>query len=130
MPRLQTLKPRVQQLRSRLAQSIQPGSWRSSDMSSSQRGYGYKWQQARADYLRAHPYCVMCLADLGMDGLDNASVVIACAERGAPLPIATVVDHRIPHRGYQALFWDRNNWQALCAGHHNRDKQRDEAAGE
>jgi 5-methylcytosine-specific restriction protein A len=32
---------------------------------------------------------------------------------------ATVVDHIIPHRGNQRLFWDQNNWQALCKRHHD-----------
>ncbi len=32
---------------------------------------------------------------------------------------ATVVDHIIPHRGDQKLFWDENNWQGLCEHHHN-----------
>ncbi len=38
---------------------------------------------------------------------------------------ARVVDHVIPHRGDQQLFWDvEGNWQGLCFPHHNRDKQR------
>jgi len=24
-------------------------------------------------------------------------------------------DHVVPHRGDMRLFWDANNWQALCA---------------
>lgn len=28
--------------------------------SSTQRGYGYKWQQFRKDYIRRHPYCCKC----------------------------------------------------------------------
>jgi len=39
---------------------------------------------------------------------------------GAP---ATVVDHRIPHRGDKRLFWDRNNWEPLCASCHSGHKQ-------
>ncbi len=39
---------------------------------------------------------------------------------------ATVVDHIKPHRGDPKLFWDQENWQALCARHHDRDKQREE----
>jgi 5-methylcytosine-specific restriction protein A len=27
---------------------------------------------------------------------------------------ATVLDHRIPHRGDPVLFWDEANWQGLC----------------
>ena len=33
---------------------------------------------------------------------------------------ATVVDHVIPHRGDQKLFWDEDNWQALCKSCHDR----------
>ena len=33
---------------------------------------------------------------------------------------ATVVDHIIPHRGDQKLFWDQNNWQALCKSCHDK----------
>jgi 5-methylcytosine-specific restriction enzyme A len=30
------------------------------------------------------------------------------------------VDHIIPHKGNQKLFWDTKNWQSLCEMHHNR----------
>jgi 5-methylcytosine-specific restriction endonuclease McrA len=43
---------------------------------------------------------------------------------------ATVVDHRVPHQGDQALFWDRSNWAALCQTHHNSTKQREEKQGQ
>lgn len=33
---------------------------------------------------------------------------------------ATVVDHIIPHRGDQKLFWDQRNWQSLCKQCHDR----------
>jgi len=32
---------------------------------------------------------------------------------------ATDVDHIVPHRGDQRLFWDESNWQALCHRHHS-----------
>jgi len=67
--------------------------------SSSDRGYGYKWQQARTGWLRKHPLCERC----------RPAVVIA-----------TVVDHIQPHRGDKELFWDRDNWQSLCKGCHDR----------
>ncbi|WP_323784771.1 HNH endonuclease signature motif containing protein [Thalassovita sp.] len=41
---------------------------------------------------------------------------------------ATVVDHIKAHRGDERLFWDRTNWQPLCAPCHNRHKQRQERA--
>lgn len=43
---------------------------------------------------------------------------------------ASVVDHIVPHKQDQRLFWDsENNWQSLCAAHHNRDKQQIERRG-
>nr|WP_307877464.1 MULTISPECIES: HNH endonuclease [unclassified Rhizobium] len=41
---------------------------------------------------------------------------------------ASVVDHIIPHRGDQALFWHHANWQPLCAPCHNSVKQRQECS--
>jgi HNH endonuclease. len=107
MPKLTTLKSSVPMLDARRLQTIHAGSWRTSQQTSAQRGYGYKWQQARAQFLREHPLCVMCQAVGRVEA-------------------ATVVDHVTPHRGDQSLFWRRSNWQPLCATHHSRDKQREE----
>lgn len=65
------------------------------------RGYGSKWQTARAAFLKKHPLCCRC------------------AETGHVVA-ATVVDHIEPHRGDKALFWDRSNWQPLCKTCHDR----------
>lgn len=65
-----------------------------------EKGYGSRWQKARAVYLHSHPLCVRCLA------------------KGRYVK-ATVVDHIIPHRGDRKLFWDRDNWQALCKSCHD-----------
>lgn len=43
---------------------------------------------------------------------------VKCYEEGH-ITMATVVDHIVPHRGDQKLFWDRGNWQPLCEHHHN-----------
>lgn len=40
----------------------------------------------------------------------------------------TVADHRIPHCGNLALFWDRTNLQCLCKPCHDAAKQAEEAA--
>ncbi|WP_454765575.1 HNH endonuclease signature motif containing protein [Cupriavidus campinensis] len=108
---------------------MQPGSWRTSALTSAQRGYGYRWQKERAEYLRQHPYCVYCMREARIEAAGLAEVILECAGRGLPVPYGNVVDHRIPHRGDQALFWDRSNWQTLCARHHSRDKQNEEATG-
>ena len=78
--------------------------------SAAKRGYGHKWQKAREAWLSDHPLCVMH-ADLG---------------RVVP---ATVVDHKVPHRGDLSLFWDRKNWQSLCKQCHDAHKQRQEKGG-
>lgn len=63
--------------------------------SSSQRGYNRKWREARLVFLSKNPICVECL-------------------KQTRLTPATVVDHIVPHKGDPVLFWDVNNWQALC----------------
>ena len=70
--------------------------------SSSARGYTSRWERERLAFLKANPFCKRC---------------------GEP---ATVVDHVRPHKGDAALFWDRTNWQPLCAHDHNAAKQREE----
>lgn len=70
--------------------------------SSSARGYTGKWDKARDGFLRQNPWCRRC---------------------GKP---ATVVDHIVPHRGDQKLFWDKSNWQPLCTNCHSSAKQREE----
>lgn len=84
-------------------------SWRDGKRSSTARGYTYEWQQARKEWLTTHPLCVMCMK----------------AKRVCQ---ANVVDHIKPHNGDMRLFWDRTNWQSLCAPCHNRVKQRMERA--
>ena len=48
----------------------------------------------------------------------QAAIVFDVAE-GKVVP-AIVVDHIIPHRGNQRLFWDMKNWQPLCKDCHDR----------
>jgi 5-methylcytosine-specific restriction endonuclease McrA len=108
---LKCLKPRVTTLQPRLS-TISAGSWRAGKEGSTARGYGYAWQRARLRYLAAHPFCVRCVAE---------GITI-------PVPLATELDHVIPHRGNQALFWDQSNWQPLCKPHHD-DKTREEQRG-
>ncbi|AFJ47154.1 HNH endonuclease [Shimwellia blattae] len=93
-------------------------------MTGNPRIYGSKWDKARRLFLRAHPLCVMC-------------------QQQGQTTAATVVDHIIPHKlkdalragdpraiaRAQKLFWDRGNWQGLCAPHHGSTKQRMEKRG-
>lgn len=65
------------------------------------RGYDNRWRRARSKYLKEHPLCVKCMAE-------------------GKLTKATVVDHIVPHRGNEDLFWDESNWQALCKSCHDK----------
>lgn len=67
--------------------------------SATERGYDSDWRRERKRFLRENPLCVKCL-------------------KKDKLRAATVVDHIIPHRGDEKLFWDRSNWQPLCADCH------------
>ena len=84
-------------------------SWRTAKGSSTERGYGYAWQQARLRFLQAHPLCAMCQA-----------------MKPPRVTAANVVDHIVPHRGDSEKFWDTDNWQPLCAACHNRKTARGE----
>lgn len=85
-------------------------SWRNDKRKTAERGYGARWQASRALYLQQNPLCVYC-------------------EREGRTAAATVVDHKVPHRGDMALFWDVENWAALCSSCHNSTKQRLEKSG-
>lgn len=79
---------------------LNPDAWREGK-SSHEIGYNYRWRKFRASWLRKNPLCVRCQAD-------------------GKVTEATVVDHVIPHRGDQALFWKAGNHQSLCASCHSR----------
>ncbi len=66
----------------------------------SERGYNHRWRKARNNFLLVNPLCVRCLDD------DRTTE-------------ANVVDHIIPHKGDNDLFWDGKNWQALCKKCHD-----------
>ena len=71
------------------------------------RGYNARWRRARKMFLAEHPLCAEC-------------------EKNGRLTAATVVDHIIPHKGDQALFWDESNWQPLCKRCHDRKTVRED----
>lgn len=75
--------------------------------SASSRGYNSRWRKARNTWLTRHPLC------------------IECAKYRRVIP-ATVVDHIIPHRGDQDLFWDTTNWQSLCKPCHDKKTARED----
>lgn len=86
-------------------------------VTTARRGYGSRWQRASEAFRRAYPLC-------GMRPGDERPVMSECFDRGWFTPVVGCdaegrprgqVDHVVPHRGNQGLFWDRGNWQSLCA---------------
>lgn len=75
--------------------------------SAAERGYGHKWRKAREGYLSKHSLCLMC----DSNGFVEPS---------------SVVDHIVPHRGNKELFWDKDNWQALCKSCHDKKTARED----
>lgn len=75
------------------------------------RGYNSRWQKVRKRYLQSHPLCEECM-------------------KQGRYTKATVVDHIVPHRGDQKLFWDESNWQALCKACHDRKTGREDSQPE
>lgn len=69
--------------------------------------YAGRWRKARLTFLAREPLCR------------------ACAKRGRTTA-ATEVDHEIPHKGDQALFWDTSNWQPLCNSCHSAKTARED----
>lgn len=105
MPKLTTLKPRIQSMPAGV-QTIQPGSWRTDGMSAASRGYDHAWRKRREAQLRTEPLCRYC------------------AQEGRVTP-ATVADHVTPHRGDAALF--AGPLQSLCEACHGGRKAKEEA---
>ncbi|WP_349540399.1 HNH endonuclease [Sagittula sp. NFXS13] len=46
-----------------------------------------------------------------------------------PAANSPVIDHKTPHRGDLALFWDPENLQAVSKAYHDGEKQRLERSG-
>jgi 5-methylcytosine-specific restriction protein A len=68
------------------------------------------WKALRFHQLSQDPLCCMCKAQ-------------------NTITIATIVDHKIPHKGDERLFFDENNLQSMCKPHHDAAKQAEEKRG-
>lgn len=86
------------------------------------RGYTKRWDRAAKAFRLRYPLC-------GMRPHDQVPVMSQCyvlrritADQQGVVA-ATLTDHIIPHRGHHHLFWDPNNWQALCADCHRSKTQ-------
>lgn len=68
-------------------------------------GYGAWWRKERKSFLERNPLCVECGR------------------------LANVVDHRIPHKGDESLFYNQSNWQPMCTSCHNRKTRLEDMGG-
>jgi 5-methylcytosine-specific restriction enzyme A len=66
------------------------------------RGYTAEWDRARAAFLLENPYCANPFRD------HHAFM------------LATVVNHKTPHKGNIVIFWDKSQWEPLCTRCHSR----------
>jgi len=69
-----------------------------------------RWQRERLVFLNEYPLCHYC-------------------EEAGRVREANVVDHIKPHKGDYELFWNQENWQALCTPCHASVKQIEENGG-
>ena len=73
-----------------------------------EKAYNYKWGKASKKYRKHNPLCVSCQ----LSGRTSA---------------ASCVDHIIPHRGSDDLFWDKGNWCSLCWRCHSAKTRREDS---
>ena len=69
------------------------------------RGYKYlyrtnRWKVSAKKFIYSNPICVYCGH------------------------MANVVNHKIPHKGDEHLFWDESNWESACKPCHDSTVRR------
>ncbi|MGJ8619600.1 MAG: hypothetical protein ACSHWN_04655 [Methylophilaceae bacterium] len=93
---------------------------------STQRGYGYRWQKASKGYLKSHLLCACdeCKIEikkqrdtLGLLDIHDDNYYLSIK---FPELAANVVDHIKPHGGDMSLFWDSKNWQPMNKRCHDK----------
>ena len=72
--------------------------------------YNARWRKLRLAHLNRSPLCAYCL------------------EAGRATQ-ADIVDHIVPHKGDEVLFWDVSNLRSLCKLCHDSIKAEEENKG-
>ena len=106
MGKLKTLPPRVQRLPPSIGAAPNTEAARTNPLRPLY--FTTRWQRLRASVL---------LRDL-----------YTCQRCGRVQATHMVADHKTPHRGDLALFWDIENIETLCPSCHSSAKQREEQA--
>lgn len=86
------------------------------------RGYTTQWDLRRKQWLLEQWQAITDLDLLAR--LPNClPPCVDCLPLGRVVE-ATEIDHEVPHRGDQALFWDESNWTPRCKPCHSRKTRR------
>ena len=67
--------------------------------SSTSRGYNARWERVRKTWLKRNPECAYCPGDYKS--------------------LAVLIDHFVPHRGNQQIFWNKEFWRGSCQSCHS-----------
>lgn len=114
MPKIKSLKPSLESVAPPLARRAVSEPDRSSLRDTAQPWRAWyktgRWQRLR-------------MAILKRDRFTCQVTGVALVGR-YPAPNSPVVDHCVPHRGDEALFWEESNLQAVSKAYHDSDKQR------
>jgi len=117
MAKLGSLKPRLSGLPSRFATPDREGKGRDQHRDATQAWRAWyktaRWQKLRAKVLARD--CFTC----------QRTGVLLLGKH--PAPDSPVVDHKRPHRGSEAMFWDESNLHAVSKAYHDSTKQAEEA---
>lgn len=111
MPKLTTLKPRLKAMAPKLKTAREVRDTRYSPDAQVRSWYkSARWQALRLEVLARDLYTCR-----------QTGVVLTGK---SPAPNSPVVDHVIPHKGDERLFWDPNNLQAVSKAYHDSDKRK------
>jgi 5-methylcytosine-specific restriction protein A len=113
MPKLTTLKPRLKPMGPRLHSARQVRDTRYSPDAQVRSWYhSERWKKLRLEVLTRDLYTC------------QKTGVLLTGKAGEPH--SPVVDHIIPHKGDERLFWDPANLQAVSKEYHDGEKRSQE----
>ena len=111
MANLKVLKPRLSKMAPRLSSARMVRDTRYSPDATVRGWYkSARWQALRQEVLARDLYTCR-----------QTGVLLIGAH---PAPNSPVVDHVVPHRGDERLFWDVGNLQAVSKAYHDSDKRK------
>jgi 5-methylcytosine-specific restriction protein A len=120
MAKLRLLAPRVRELKPRLGVPV--GDVVAIDRARTDRAPWRGWYKTRR-------WQDLRMAVFVRDGFVCQRSGVLCIGRH-PAPDSPVANHRVPHKGDPALFWDIGNIETVTKAVHDGEVQAEERAGE